>query len=461
VGQAPKEFVEGFSMSQALILINPWIYDFAAYDLWSKPLGLLYIAGFLRERGFHVHLIDCLHGSRLGAGKGAPTRRAYGTGKFLKERTAKPSALQHIPRTYSRYGISQESFVRALRNIQKPAAVLVTSAMTYWYPGVQEAIRLARAIHPHVPIILGGLYARLCEDHARQTSGADCIVSDSGLQAMDHIVHVLQKNGATAEPEAPTLEKLPYPAFDLLHETSCVSLLTSLGCPYHCRYCATPVIHPRTLRRDPYHVLEEILYWHTDHGIQDYAFYDDALLFRAETHAAILLEEITRRDLPVRFHAPNALHVREITAEIALLLHRSGFRTIRLGLETADMEMHQHLDGKVSEGEFDRAVMNLRKAGFTKKDIGAYVLAGLPGQSVQSVLETIAFVGDRGATPYLAEYSPIPHTALWQKAVEHSRYDLISEPLFHNNTLMPCWDDSRKAQFPELKQRVLDIRRHG
>ena len=238
-------------MSQALILINPWIYDFAAYDLWSKPLGLLYIASFLRERGFHVHLIDCLHGSRIEAGKGPPTRRAYGTGKFLKERTAKPSALQHIPRTYSRYGISQESFVRALRNIQKPAAVLVTSAMTYWYPGVQEAIRLANAIHPHVPIILGGLYARLCEDHARQTSGADRIVSDSGLQAMDHIVHVLQKYGATAEAESPTLQRLPYPAFDLLHGTSCVALLTSLGCPYHCRYCATPLIHPRHYSRDP------------------------------------------------------------------------------------------------------------------------------------------------------------------------------------------------------------------
>jgi len=448
-------------MSQALILINPWIYDFAAYDLWSRPLGLLYMASFLRQQGFHVHLIDCLHGGRLEAGEKAPTRRAYGTVKFLKEQATKPPALQHIPRPYSRYGISQESFVRALRNVQNPAAVLVTSAMTYWYPGVQEAIRLARAIHPGVPIILGGLYARLCEGHARQTSGADRIVSESGLQAMDHMAHALEKYGATARAEATTLERLPYPAFDLLHERSCVSLLTSLGCPYHCRYCATPVIHPHPLRRDPLHVLEEILYWHREYGIRDYAFYDDALLFRAETHAAVLLEEIIRRELPVRFHTPNALHVREITAEIARLLHRSGFRTIRLGLETADMEMHQDLDGKVSEGEFDKAVMNLRKAGFTKKDIGAYLLVGLPGQSVQSVLETIAFVGDRGATPYLAEYSPIPHTALWRKAVEHSRYDLSSEPLFHNNTLLPCWDDSRRAQFPKLKQRVLDIRRQG
>jgi radical SAM superfamily enzyme YgiQ (UPF0313 family) len=457
-GKYPRK---AFSMSQALILINPWIYDFAAYDFWSKPLGLLYIASYLRQQGFRIHLIDCLHGGRPEVGKRPPTRRAYGTGKFLKEPAAKPPALQHIPRTYSRYGISQDSFLRALRNIRQPAAILVTSAMTYWYPGVQEAIRLARAIHPHVPILLGGLYARLCEDHAHQTSGADRILSDSGLQAMNRIVHVLHKHGMTAEAEAPTLDSLPYPAFDLLHGTPYVSLLTSVGCPYHCRYCATPVIHPRHFSRDPYHVLEEILYWHRDYGIRDYAFYDDALLFRAGTHAAILLEEIIRRHLPVRLHTPNALHVREISAEIARLLHRSGFRTIRLGLETADMEMHQDLDGKISEGEFDRAVMNLRKAGFSKRDIGAYVLVGLPGQSVESVLQTITFVGDTGATPYLAEYSPIPHTALWQKAVEHSSYDLSSEPLFHNNTLLPCWNESRRAHFPKLKQRALEIRRHG
>ena len=32
-----------------ILLINPWIYDFAAYDLWSKPLGLLYIAALLKS----------------------------------------------------------------------------------------------------------------------------------------------------------------------------------------------------------------------------------------------------------------------------------------------------------------------------------------------------------------------------------------------------------------------------
>jgi radical SAM superfamily enzyme YgiQ (UPF0313 family) len=444
-------------MSRELILINPWIYDFAAYDLWSKPLGLLYIASYLRKSGFRIHLIDCLHGRPEGQNN-FPPRRAYGTGKFPKERVAKPPALQHVPRTYSRYGISIEGFLEKLGKIKRPAAILVTSIMTYWYPGVQQAINLSRTIHPRVPVILGGLYARLCEHHARQTSGADHVLSGSGLQSMGQVMDVLQCCGIMGESEPPVLDTLPYPAFDLLRGTPYVALLTSIGCPYRCRYCASPFIHPQRLKRDPYHVLEEILYWRKDHGIRDFAFYDDALLFHAENHAAVLLEELIKQDLDVRFHSPNALHVREINPEMARLLYRSGFHTIRLGLETADMTMHSELDGKVSEGEFERAVTSLLKAGFSKKDIGAYILAGLPGQSVESVLETVEFVAEWGATPYLAEYSPIPHTDLWPKAVGHSRYDLSSEPLFHNNTLLPCWSQGQRAAFQKLKHRVLEIR---
>jgi hypothetical protein len=32
-----------------ILLINPWIEDFAAYDFWARPLGLLTIAGVLRK----------------------------------------------------------------------------------------------------------------------------------------------------------------------------------------------------------------------------------------------------------------------------------------------------------------------------------------------------------------------------------------------------------------------------
>jgi hypothetical protein len=46
--------------SPHILLINPWITDFAAYNFWIKPLGLLHIASLLRENGFRVTLIDCI-----------------------------------------------------------------------------------------------------------------------------------------------------------------------------------------------------------------------------------------------------------------------------------------------------------------------------------------------------------------------------------------------------------------
>ncbi len=447
-------------MDRSLVLINPWIYDFAAYDLWSKPLGLLYLAGFLRKCGFSVHLVDCMDAHYPGLHDDpavkSPARRAFGTGKFFRERVSKPEQLKFVDRQYSRYGIPELLFEEALKQISDPAAFLVTSLMTYWYPGIQKAVRVIRHIHPGVPVILGGIYARLCPEHASLHSGATIVSQECDPVS---VLEILKEFSIDA-PKAPdTSRALPYPAFDLLGGMDYVCLMTSIGCPYRCRYCASPYLRPSLTRRNPHEVVEEILHWHENFGITDFAFYDDALLVSSQTHMGPILEETIQSRLDLRFHTPNALHVREITSMKASLLKRSGFRTIRLGLETSDPELHKTLDKKVSDGDFEKAVQNLLEAGFRGNEIGAYILAGLPGQTVGSVLKTVDLVVGTGATPYLAEYSPIPHTGLWQEAVRASSLDLASEPLFHNNTLLPCWGQEEKKVFSKLKKYVNDIRR--
>lgn len=449
-------------MNQSIILINPWIYDFAAYDLWSKPLGLLYIAGYLKKLGFDVHLIDCLdvYHPEMKAGTSVhhATRRRYGTGKYWRQAIPVPPALSHINRTYSRYGITRELFIRELQNVKNPSAILVTSLMTYWYPGVVEAISIARETYPGVPVILGGIYARLCEAHARRFSGADYISTGAFLTDTGSIPDLLKELNIP-NPRTPTDDiETPYPAFDILNKTDYVCIMTSTGCPYRCRYCASGFLYPRFSRRDPMEVIEEIRFWNGQYGIRDFAFYDDALLVNSERYAAPIMEGIVKSGLNVRFHAPNALHIKEISREIAGLLYASGFRTIRLGLETSDMDRHNNLDNKVSEGDFEKAVKNLKGAGFKKEDIGAYVLMGLPGQSVKSVEDTIRFAGAVGTVPYPAEYSPIPHTSLWGAAIRASSYDIANEPLFHNNTLLPCWDEEKRRKIPIIRQMVREIR---
>jgi radical SAM superfamily enzyme YgiQ (UPF0313 family) len=442
-----------------LILINPWICDFAAYDLWSKPLGLLGLATFLRNRGFRIQLIDCLdihHPGMTGnPSLTRPVRRAYGTGKFFRERAPRPEALKNVPRSYSRYGISTQLFIEELRAAERPAAILVTSLMTYWYPGVQEAIRMAREIHPGTPVLLGGIYARLCREHALRKSGADEVMSAADTHDFSMLLSALRSFSLDSEPSS---QPFLYPSFDLLHGVDYVCLQTSSGCPFRCHYCASNFLNPGFYRRDPIEVLEEIQFWQANRGVEDFAFYDDALLVGFESHLGVLLEQVVKMKRPIRFHTPNALHVREITPSVAKLLFASGFKTIRLGLETSDMGLHQDLDGKVSPGEFDKAVKNLARAGFDKRDLGAYILAGLPKQSVESVAESVEYVVRVGATPYLAEYSPLPHTPLWEKAVSCSEYDLVSEPLFHNNTLLPCWNENQRSRFGDLKRAVVRTR---
>jgi len=314
----------------------------------------------------------------------------------------------------------------------------VTSLMTYWYPGVQATIQWVTDAFPNVKVVLGGIYAKLCREHALNHSGADVVISasetDTVLSALSKVIGIDLGPGFESE----NLDAYPYPAYDLQSHIPYVPLLTSKGCPYECAYCASHFLQPHFQRRSPVSVVSEITHWHQTHGVVDFAFYDDALLVNPKKHIIPILEQVISMKKPIRFHTPNALHVRQINFELARLMARAGFETIRLGVETAAFESRSHLDNKVNREDFSQAVRALKQAGFHQHQIGAYILVGLPGQATSEITATIQAVKLAGALPIMAHYSPIPHTALWPDAVASSRYDLDSDPIFTNNAIAPC-----------------------
>ena len=420
-----------------ILLINPWIHDFAAFDFWAKPMGLLTIAGILRAHGITVSYLDCLNRFHPRSAKSDPWAR-YGRGPYLKTRILKPAGLHDVPRHYSRYGIKPQWFQADLLNLTQPDLVLVTSLMTYWYPGVQETIANIRSVFPQTPIVLGGIYARLCNDHARSYSGADHVAVDPAENSLLSLVEKFTGFSTRLAFDPTELDAYPYPAFDLQATINYIPLLTGRGCPFDCAYCASRFLEPRRLMRSPESVIEEIKYWHRSHRISDFVLYDDAFLVDAKRHAIPILEGISSSGLNIRFHTPNALHIREINAMTARLMYKAGFKTLRLGLETAEFGQRQALDKKVTETEFKRAANCLIEAGFKKDQVGAYLLVGLPDQKISSVEQSIKTVIDSDITPVPAYYTPIPHTALWPKAVAASRYDIIDDPIYTNNAVMPC-----------------------
>ena len=433
-------------LRKSALLINPWIHDFAAYDYWLQPLGLLYLASFLRSNGLEVNLINCLdpfHPAMKMVSK-PPQRYAAGHGKFFQQEIEKPGPLKGIRRKYKRYGISPELFRQELETLPSPSVILVTSMMTYWYTGVAETIRIAREVHPGAPVILGGNYATICNGHASNNSGADFVIAG---EAENSLQDVLEIAGAAPRylPDGDVLDSLPYPAFDLLGSPAQVPIQSSRGCPFRCVYCASPILNRKFRRRDPVKVADEIQFW-SSRGVRNFSIYDDAFLVKPEEMAIPLMKEVIAREIACRFHCPNGLHLRGISGETALLMKRSGFETLRFGFETSEPQRQAATGGKVRGEDLLAAVGYLKGAGYTGRDIGVYLLCGLPGQPASEIRASIDFVKSCGARAILAEFSPIPGTLLWDECRKNSKFDL-DEPLFHNNTLLPCAGEDISIEF--------------
>jgi radical SAM superfamily enzyme YgiQ (UPF0313 family) len=434
-----------------ILMVNPWIYDFAAYDLWIKPLGLLYLASLLRKNGYAITYLDMLDDSALDKLQKLH-QRPFGQKKFYKEIIPKPLVYKPIPRRYGRYGISEPQFIKQLNRIPKPEVVLITSTMTYWYPGVFRAIELIKQTYPGIPVILGGIYATLCYAHAKQFSQADYVISGAGEIEGIKLVDQLTGHHSTFFSTLHDLDSYPYPAFDLIPNLNYVCILTSRGCPFRCTYCASHLLSPKYQRRKPELVVNEIEFWYTKYQVQNFVFYDDALTFEPDQHLVPILEMVIERKLPVYFHTPNGLYSRGITELVARLMKQSGFKTLRLGLESCDTEFQTKSGGKITNPEFQQAIHNLHNAGYTVDQIGVYLLTGLPNQKAVDVEASIKFVKFCGARPYLSEYTPIPGTAVWEQAVNSSPFDIASDPLLHNNSIFPCqWSGFTMTQLLQLK----------
>lgn len=420
-GGGRSKFIDAGALAEisgkCVLGVNPPVRDFAFMDLWSKPLGLLYLLQSLRARN-SVALFDCVWEAREGL-------KTFGRQKTAKHEIEKPEAYASVRRRYFHFGPAREEAAAKLAALGAPDVVLLTSVMTYWYPGVKWAIELLRELFPESVIVLGGVYASLCPEHAAGL-GADYVVS------------------GRAEPAA------PYPAMDLYGAIKYGVSMTSFGCPFACGYCASRLLWPRYRRRSVVEALAEIEY-QTALGARDVAFYDDALLLGEEEFFYPLCRALSARyGGELRLHTPNGLHVRRIDARCAETLAGSNFKTIRLSLESIDPKIARESSGKVAREEYAAAVKNLLAAGYASEDCETYILAGLPGQDIQSVKDTINFVWDNGGVPKLAEFSPIPGTPLFEAAAQKLPA-LRSEPLLQNNSVY-CSYFSRDITPDELQE---------
>ncbi|MFC2169158.1 B12-binding domain-containing radical SAM protein [Acidobacteriota bacterium] len=442
-----------------ILLINPWIYDFTAYDFWIKPLGLLYMASILKKHtNFRLSFIDCLDRHHPLLSKAYKTK-PDGRGSFPKEEVTKPQVLSRVPRKYSRYGIPLPIFSNELDRIPQPDLVLLTCTMTYWYPGVQIVIELIRKKFGQVPVILGGIYATLMTHHAKNSSGADIILEGPGEKKILPLIREVLGDKSCSPYQFEALDEIPRPAFNLLRNKSTLPLLTSRGCPFRCSFCASSLLFENFEQRKSASVFSELNNNFRLHKARNIALYDDALLLNKEHHILPILREIIRKKLPLVFHTPNGLHVKAINSELAVLLKKANFQTLFLSQESFDEKVIEESCSKVSSKDLEKALANLEKAGYNRKKINVYLIMGLPEQRISGIKESILQVQRLGAQPRLTFFSPLPGTKDWKKIVEKGHMDRETDPLLQNKLTFPyTWGDFSPDNFESLKN-LLSLRK--
>jgi hypothetical protein len=406
-------------MAPRILLVNPPIYDFAAYDFWLKPYGLLSVAGYLRGKADFTlfDYLDRLH--PFMARQKALASDRWGRGRFYEERISNPLCLEGIPRYFRRFGLPRNLLQDFIAREKAFDFALVQTTMTYWYAGVREVVEDIRKISPQTKIVLGGNYVTLCGSHAEEL-GADFLVQGTNLEPLWKYLGI--------EPD------LAQPAFwEGYQDLNTGVLKLSDGCPFSCTYCSVPQVYGRFKPRPLQRSLAELELL-ANCGVQNIAFYDDALLCESEKVLVPFLNEMMRIGIKINLHSPNALNARFITQDLARLMVRAGFKTFYLGFESCSAEWQKRTGSKVFSQELQRTVELLLAAGAEASNITAYQMLAHPHGDTAELEASMRFVHSLGVRGMLADFSPIPGTPDGQYC---QKWVDMDEPLMHNKAAFP------------------------
>lgn len=251
-------------------------------------------------------------------------------------------------------------------------------------------------------------------------------------------------DGWACTPERPRerdLDRLPFPRWDrmpidryvipkssMAGQRRFLPMLTSRGCPYGCSYCPYPVGQGLKWRfRSPKNVVDEMEHLVRDLGVEHILFRDPMFSLQQKRVVAIC-EEILQRGLKVEWKCETRVDC--LDEDTITIMARAGCRGINFGVESTDPEIQKGVHRKpILTSEFISKVEICRRNGIATF---AFFIVGLPGDTVQTILNSIEFaVRIRAnwtqftvATPFAG--TPMHDWAVRQGFVAPEFYKIIS-----------------------------------
>jgi radical SAM superfamily enzyme YgiQ (UPF0313 family) len=162
-------------------------------------------------------------------------------------------------------------------------------------------------------------------------------------------------------------------------------IVTSRGCPAGCTYCIKHVSYQFGVRvRSPEHIMEEL--WILKKlGLNNVHMYADLFTVNREQVVG-LCELMIKEKIDLRWTCNS--RVDYVDEEVLDLMGRAGNWLISWGIESGNKEILRHAHKGAYPDKAERALIWAHKAGI--KNWG-YFIIGLPGETEETIRETIDF----------------------------------------------------------------------
>ncbi|MCP4265479.1 MAG: radical SAM protein [Candidatus Brocadiaceae bacterium] len=388
-------------------------------DFRKPPLDLLMISGYLRKCGFDNDFIDANN-----------TRKDH---EFIKKKIVE----------------------------LKPDVIIISTSTCTIYSDVLVAAN-AKEINPSIVTIGVGTHLMAIPiDTMHESPGLDIVVySSEWEQACLNVIENIQDlNNAKGiyyrdlnnrilktqpQPFIQDMDSLGLPAHDKLDQSIYKDPITKRppktlvqgqrACTNSCSFCCQPAFFgaPSVRRRSVDNFVEE-LSWIRKLGFGEVMF-NDATLTSDINWATHLFEEMIRKDVGLVWNCSTRATC--LNSEIARLMKEAGCHTVMIGMESSDEKIIKNIRKNVTAEEVRTAVNIVKKAGM---DALVFAVIGFPGETKDSVFETISFLKSLNTTYItLGIAVPVPGTDFYREmeskgyllTKDWSLYDPMKKPVF-------------------------------
>jgi anaerobic magnesium-protoporphyrin IX monomethyl ester cyclase len=388
-----------------LLLIYPYFND--DHSIFKfPPLGLGYIASYVREHGYSVAIIDCT---------------------FMKEKDVVAKARSLRPRVVGVYSmLSMEDM-----------AIKIAKQLR----GCSEMLVVGGPLPSTSPDVFLDYFdvASIGEGEQTILEILDSLKKGNSLSKVEGIAYKEEEGKITVASTRPlrnSLDSLPFPARDLYnheaykdyfrryHGYTITSMMTSRGCPFNCDFCSRPVFGRSYRGRSPSNIVDE-METVVNYGYDRIWFADDIFPIDRKTGLSVCNEIISRR-LDASWECLCRADI--LNLEIASKMKKAGCIRVFFGLESGNNHMLRAMNKRLTVEQARRTVKTVKSVGIKA---GAFFILGYPSETDDTMLDTLRF-----ATSLPLDYFsftvpyPLLGTGLYEKLKDKMTVNKWKKPRF-------------------------------